>query len=230
MASKKAAVDNASNAHVTIPAPNFKRAEFLIRGISPYMQHKFPKKVQEQMRAVQEAGSTNKSKKVREPKDFEQNFEDATYRHRDGWFGIPASVFRNAMISACRTVGFKMTLAKLGISVEADGLDEETGTPLVRIEGERKMDVSGVRNQTGVVDLRARPRWDEWSAVVRVEFDADMFTLEDVSNLMMRVGRQVGIGEGRPDSKKSAGIGFGRFVLEDKEAEEDGKSSTRHAG
>jgi hypothetical protein len=35
----------------------------------------------------------------------------------------------------------------------------------------------------------------------------------DVTNLMQRVGQQVGIGEGRNDSKMSAGMGWGCFTL-----------------
>jgi hypothetical protein len=34
-------------------------------------------------------------------------------------------------------------------------------------------------------------------------------------NLLARVGMQVGIGEGRPDSRESAGIGFGLFRIAD---------------
>jgi len=40
-----------------------------------------------------------------------------------------------------------------------------------------------------------------------------MFTSSDVVNLFNRVGAQVGIGEGRPDSKASAGLGFGLFEI-----------------
>jgi hypothetical protein len=40
-----------------------------------------------------------------------------------------------------------------------------------------------------------------------------MFSLDDISNLLMRVGLQVGLGEGRPDSKKSAGMGWGTFEI-----------------
>jgi hypothetical protein len=70
-----------------------------------------------------------------------------------------------------------------------------------------------VRNETGVVDLRVRPMWREWEAVVRINFDADQFTLTDITNLLQRVGMQVGLGEGRPDSRKSAGLGWGTFQL-----------------
>jgi hypothetical protein len=48
---------------------------------------------------------------------------------------------------------------------------------------------------------------------VRVQYDADQFTATDAANLMTRVGAQVGIGEGRPDSKMSAGMGWGTFKL-----------------
>ena len=46
------------------------------------------------------------------------------------------------------------------------------------------------------------------------ELRPSMISLEDVVNLMVRVGLQVGIGEGRPSSKKSNGIGWGLFDVE----------------
>jgi len=52
-----------------------------------------------------------------------------------------------------------------------------------------------------------------WRADVRVTFDADMFEPIDVANLLMRAGLQVGVGEGRNDSKKSCGMGWGSFRL-----------------
>jgi hypothetical protein len=61
----------------------------------------------------------------------------------------------------------------------------------------------------------------EWAARLRIRFDSDQFTAQDVYNLVSRVGLQVGIGAGRPDSKASAGCGFGTFeiVPNDKEKE-----------
>ena len=46
-----------------------------------------------------------------------------------------------------------------------------------------------------------------------MRYDADQFTAVDIANLMMRVGVQVGIGEGRPDSKTSTGMGWGTFEV-----------------
>ena len=198
---------------VTIKAPNLTTAVIRITGKAPYMQHRFSKKAE--IMEKQQAGSTAKSKKQREARDFERDFADAQHRSMDGWCGIPAPAFRAALISACRLVGFQMTKAKLSVFVEADGFCAKDGTPLVRLDaGEPEMTTMAVRNETGVVDIRARPMWRTWGADVRITFDADQFTLADVTNLLSRAGLQVGIGEGRPDSKKSAGLGYGLFTVE----------------
>lgn len=201
---------------VTITPPNFKTARFNIVGDAPLVIHAFSQKAINQIREKQEAGSVAKKGKKRDPKDFEANFQASRHLSTEGWDGIPASAFRNGMISACRTVGFRMTLAKLSVFVVADGF-EANGTPLVRIvKGEPHKHESYVRNETGVVDLRARAMFDPgWEAVVRIKFDADQFTVTDVANLLMRVGMQGGLGDGRPDSKNSAGMGWGTFTLKE---------------
>jgi hypothetical protein len=200
---------------VTVRAPRFEVAEFRIVGTAPYVQHKFSQKARQQMHETQVAGSTAKKGTKRNPKDFEAEFVAATHRDAQGRCGIPAPAFRNALISACRIVGFAMTRAKLSLFVEADSFDADDGTPLVFIEPEPHYSELAVRNETGVPDLRARPMWDPgWRASVRISYDADQFTLTDVTNLLLRAGVQVGIGEGRPDSKRSAGMGWGLFRLE----------------
>jgi hypothetical protein len=212
MATKKAASKAES---LTIAPPNFQTASFLIRGTVPYVQNKFSSKARDTIKATQEAGSTAKKGKKREPKDFQAAYEGAMHRSAEGWCGVPAPAFRSAMISACRVVGFQMTKAKLSVFAEADGIDPEDGTPLVKIsKGEPRYVEHPVRPESGGMDIRPRPMWDAgWEAVVRVRFDLDQFTLQDVANLMMRAGMQVGVGEGRPDSRKSAGMGWGMFEL-----------------
>jgi hypothetical protein len=199
---------------ITIPPPNMRTALFRIKGTSPLVQCKFSEKAKQAIRETQEAGTTARGKKKREPKNFDEVCAAAVHRSDGGWVGIPAGAFRSAMISACRLVGFKMTLAKLSVFVEADGLDADDGTPLVKlIAGDYERVDMHVRNATGVIDLRTRPMWREWQADVRVRWDADQFKLNDIANLLARVGMQVGIGEGRADSRASAGMGWGMFEL-----------------
>ena len=172
--------------HVTIPAPKFCTAEFTIVGESPYVQNKFSHKASQQMKEKQEAGSTGNKGKQRNAKDFQECYEGAMHKARDGWYGIPAPAFRNACISACRIVGFKMTLAKLSIFIEADGYDIDDGTPLVEItKGQPQYHEAIVSLPNGMPDIRARPMWREgWEAKVRIRFDGDQFTASDVANLL----------------------------------------------
>jgi hypothetical protein len=199
---------------VQIKAPNIEIATFRIIGTAPFVQAKFSEKAKNQIRETQEAGQQAKSKKKREPKNFDETCDASVHYSKEGFVGIPAGAFRAACISACRLVGFKMTLAKLSVFIEADGYDRDDGTPLVRLLAKKYKRVDlHVRNATGVVDIRSRPMWEEWEADVRIRYDADQFSLTDVSNLLSRVGMQVGIGEGRPDSKNSAGMGWGTFRI-----------------
>lgn len=205
----------ASEQTVRIAPPKILTSEFGIAGTSPLVMNKFSAKAKQMMMDTQAAGTTARGKKNRTAKNFDEIADDAVHYSSDGWIGIPASAFRAAVISACRLVGFKMTLAKLSIFVKADGYDRDDGTPLVRlIAPEYERVDHAVRNATGVIDIRSRPMWREWKAVVTISWDGDQFTLQDIANLLSRVGTQVGLLEGRPDSKSSAGMGWGCFELE----------------
>jgi hypothetical protein len=177
--------------------------------------NKFSSKARQQIMDTQAAGSKAKSRKVREAKDFDQVCDAAVHYSMEGWVGIPASAFRAALISACRLVGFKMTLARLSVFIVADGYDRDDGTPLVKLIADKYERVDHpVRNATGVIDIRSRPMWRKWKAVVTIQWDGDQFSLADIANLLSRVGTQVGLLEGRPDSRASAGMGWGTFTLE----------------
>jgi hypothetical protein len=194
--------DPKANGMIVIQPLKSRTARFLIEGIVPYVQQCFTEKAKAQIRETQMAGSQSRKGKKREPKDFDALYRAAMHKSTEGWIGIPAGAFRSAMISACRLVGFKMTIAKLSIWVDGDGIDAIEGTPLVRItKGDPRPVEHHAPNTSGGIDLRCRPMWREgWQAIVRASWDD-----------LARVGLQVGVGEGRPDSKRSAGMGWGRF-------------------
>jgi len=201
---------------VSISPPNFETATFTLTGDTPYMQARFGAKAMQAMRAKQAAGSVARKGAKKEPRDFDRDFREAQHISTDGWVGIPAPALRNACIDACRMVGFQMTRAKMSIFVMPDGFDAVDGTPLVRLNADDPEQTEMItRNATGVADIRVRPMWRQWSARVTLRYDADQFTIADVTNLLARAGQQVGIGEGRPFSKSSAGLDFGRFSLEE---------------
>lgn len=199
---------------VRITPPKFQQATILIRGITPLVQHKFAAKAMNLIIDKQREGSQAGKGKQRIAKDFSAVYMGARHISTDGWDGLPASAFRNAMISACRIVGFKMTLAKLSLFTVADGYEQD-GTPLVKItKGEPRAFYAPARNSDGSTDVRCRPQWmPGWEANVTIRWDSDQFSAADVANLLSRVGMQVGVGEGRPDSRMSPGQGWGQFEL-----------------
>jgi hypothetical protein len=203
---------------VTIKAPNFQQAVFTIRGLAPLVIHRFSAKTKAEMKQKMETGKAASSRKTREPKNTDDTFFESRYISKAGWDGVHAGAFRNALISACRLVGFKMTLAKLSVFVEADGWDSaEPQIPLVKIHGEPTKQEDMARVETGQPYVTVRAAYHDWMCKLRIRWDADQFTVEDMTNLLSRVGLQVGIGEGRPDSKKSAGMGWGLFEVTDAE-------------
>ena len=199
---------------LVIAAPNFDTAEIRITGTAPYVQNAFSRRTMEKILAGQTEGRRSKSRKNLEPRDVERDYQEAMHKTADDRYGIPAPAFRSAMISACRVAGFVMTKAKLAVFIEADDFDADCGTPLVYLNGEPEVHVSSVRLESGVTSIAIRPMWRKWSAIVRVKYDADMFGSSDILNLLHRAGQQVGIGEGRPDSRKSHGMGWGTFNVD----------------
>ena len=183
-------------ARISISEPNFQSIRFKIIGTAPLMIHKFGAKIRTRIQESQTA--KDKVKKARAPKDYKAEFNDARYVSTQGWDGFYAGALRNAMIQAARYVdGLQMTKSKGLFFVQAQGFDKDGGTPLVRIQGSKAAhDTRPVRLESGVADLRNRPRYDKWHADVVIDFDADAVTATDVANLLHRAGAQVGLCEG----------------------------------
>lgn len=201
-------------AKIEISPPNFKTLSLRINGTSPLMMHKFSAKMRRQIEEKQTA--TSKISKRREPKDYEAEFNAARYISDEGWDGVPAGAIRASMIAACRKVqGLPMTQAKGAFFIIAQGHDKEDRTPLIRIHGKPVHDTRPVRLESGVADLRNRPRYDDWFMEFAVQFDADMLSGQDVCNLLARAGAQVGIGELRPQGPNSYGGDFGCWQVQE---------------
>jgi len=199
---------------VSISAPKFQTAVFEITGVAPLVIHRFSAKTKNEMKQKMEAGKTASSRKNREAKNTDDTYQESRYISKEGWDGFNASAIRCAMISACRLVNFKMTLAKLSVFVVQDGWDAaEPQIPLIRIYGQSTKQEDMGRTSTGQPYVTVRAAFHDWSAKVKIRWDADQFTIDDIYNLLYRVGGQVGICEGRPDSPNSAGMGWGLFEV-----------------
>ena len=197
----------------TIPPPAFTQTIFPIRFTAPYVSNPMTDEAKNQMRNTQLAGQTAKKGKKREAKNFDSLYQQSRHLSEDGWDGIPAEAFRSAMVSACSIVGFKMTHAKQAIQVLGDGRDSE-GSGLIKILKSKPQKLeSYIPNSNGSMDIRVRAKYIDVEAGLKVRWDSDMFTTSDIANLIERAGLQVGVGAGRPLSKKSGGCGWGTFEL-----------------
>jgi len=197
---------------IEITPPDFKILPVRVEGTAPLMLHKFSEKMRKQIEEKQTAKNAIGAKRA--PKDYAAEFNAARYRFRNGAThdGIPAGAFRAAMIAACRRVdGLPMTQAKGAFFIIADGRDETDGTPLVKIDGRPQHDTRPVRLESGVADLRNRPRYDTWACNLKIQFDADMLSAQDVANLLSRAGATIGVGELRPQGPNSYGGDFGTW-------------------
>ena len=190
-------------------------------GETPLKVLRFSRKKQDEVQATQAAGEQARTKRKRAAKDFEREYEEAKYlcvqqegKKTTTWLGLNASGIRNGCIETCRVAGFVMTKAKMSIFCVADGRDAIDGTDLMRIWGEPKMSVDVVRNANGSIDMRPRVMFEQWKILARLRFDEDQFSPSDVLNLMIRVGQQNGLGEGRPNGTNGNGTNNGIFLVD----------------
>ena len=175
-----------------------------IQGISPFIQHKWSKKAEQEMRD-KHAGVRVKNRDVREP---EQEFRDAAYVCEDGRFGFPAGGVKSCLVGAAhKDIGLEKTLLKKSLFIIPDDpinylIALETDDPLMREDT--------VRVGAGSTDLRYRPEFRNWSMILNFEFDAQALTQQAILNLVQRAGFGVGLGEWRPEK----GGEYGRFEVD----------------
>lgn len=218
MAAKKKTT--AGNNVIDIRTPNFVEASIVLVGTAPFVYNKFSQEAANEMREnmlITDAAKKAK-KKDRGIRDFKAQFEGSMHfcpEGKGGWYGIPATALKAALVRACSLVGLEMTFAKQALFIQQDGFDRDGVTPLVRVtKGEPEYFEACVRNANGTADIRARGRLPVgWEAKIRVLYDADVFTETQIGTLLLRAGMQVGIGAGRPLSSKSCGMGWGTFTI-----------------
>lgn len=202
--------------NIVIKKVNMAYATVTIVSTAPYLQNRFSSANRDAMIEKQKAGSASgKTRKAKAPKDFEAIYQASMHKSQEGWYGIPATALRNAMIEACRLTEMDMVRAKMCLFIEAQGLDKENLEPLIKINGKPRMHLDRVKIGMGQTDIAARGIFEKWSATFVIKWDNDIFSAEDVINLLARAGWQVGIGAGRPLSKMSGGTGKGTFEVKE---------------
>lgn len=203
---------------IEVKRPNERLINVPIISETPLNIHRLGKKLKQEFED-RDAGKPKVKKKG--PRDYDAEFMDSLYFIDDKGFeidmpkkitkiirfGFPASGFKKAIVSACRQFdNLAMTEIRGRIFVLGQ---------YVEIKGKPVMDkfwrrIGGKGPGTGTPDIGVRAVFPEWSATLRVKFNADIITTESVVNLVAAAGFSVGIGEDRPEK---SGNTFGMWRI-----------------
>ena len=192
---------------VTIHPIDIRTFEIPIRGTSPLVVHKFSEKSRKAIKEKQE----KKAKAARETRDPHAEFLAALYvmpgtgepGSKTAKYGIPASGFKKASISACRYIdGINMTFAAGAFHVmeDAGGLVQ-----LKCSQPHMREDTVRIGGQKKTMHIAYRPQFDEWSCVLRIRYNASAISPEQIVNLFHHAGFHIGWGELRPEKGYSNG-------------------------
>lgn len=189
---------------LVIPQPKNEIIEVPIRGITPLMVHPWNIKGLQQL-ADKSSLTADEVKEMQTP---EWRFEHGRYVSTEGWEGMHAAAFKAAIIEALPVAGipketFPQTLGRVTFFVVEDGRSSTFGEPLVRIQGKSEpfKNICSLGNGTPYPNCRAV--FQQWSAKLRVRYNAIVIARQMVLNLIAFAGYYVGVGEHRPSSPYS---------------------------
>ena len=183
---------------VVIPRIKIDEAGFDIVGTMPLIVHRFGEKAIKMISDKQ----TKKSKE-RPERNPEGEMDECLYKFKDGVrTGFPAVGFKAAMIRAGKMLEYVMKDLQQIIFVVPDEGD------LVEILGDYELRTDMVRvGMGGSADIRYRPEYKTWRAHIRVKFNSDKISKEQIAQLINAAGFGCGIGEWRPEKSKTGAYG-----------------------
>lgn len=183
-----------------------------IKGTAPLIVHNFSEKSKRQMLHAQQG-----KKSVKEVRDPEAEYLAAFYRldRGDGVerHGFPVTAFKAATVGAGRFYGKAVRMTELRQFLFMHGeLTPADPQQLVEIIGEPHMreDVVRLSGPSRSADLRYRPEFWPWSAVLRVTYVTTSLSRDSVVSLIDAGGLGVGVGEWRPEKRGE----FGTYQVE----------------
>jgi hypothetical protein len=179
-----------------------------IEGTSPLIVHNFSEKSKRQMLEAQQG-----KKRLKDIRDPQAEFEAAFYRINNPVtgelsYGFPVTAFKAATIGAARFYDKSVSMTALRQFMFMRGILTD-GDPqqLVEITGEPRMreDVVRLGGPSRSADLRYRPEFPVWSAVLEVTFVTSSISLGSVLSLIDAGGLGIGVGEWRPEKRGEFG-------------------------
>lgn len=203
---------------VALPQLKIRDLYITIVGDSPLVLHAWSEKAKKQIKDKQ-AGVAKKGRAKRDPADdYAQCFYIIDERPGDrdrikeGDFegiqiGFPSVAIKKAIVASCRNLaGIKMTEARSMFHV----VDELV--PIIGSDPEMREDMVSVGMTT---DIRYRPMIKEWKIPIRIQFNEEAVSAEQIMGMANIGGFGNGIGEWRPE--KNGQMGRFHVAMEDEQ-------------
>lgn len=193
-----------SSVTTVIREPEITISEYGFYPDSPIIINKFSNTSLTKIRGDQQGWVKHK----KSPKDVRRCYEEGTYYHPAGGYGIPAIAIKQCLVNACRfTDGLPMVMMRGSIFVMHDN---DPVTQLVKLEGVRYCREDVVRLGIGGTDLHYRPTFWPWKITVRIKHDVNVLPCDQLTSLITKAGIHVGLGDWRMLGKSGTGP-FGAF-------------------
>jgi hypothetical protein len=175
-----------------------------IVGLTPLIVHNFSAKSKQQMLDAQQGRKTPK-----QARDPEAEYKAAFYyMFGQQRYGFPVTAFKAATVGAARFYGKDVKMTELRqfmwFSGQFTPMDPQS---LIEIIGEPRMreDVVRLGGVSRSADLRYRPEFAAWRAVLDVRYVISSLSRASVLSLIDAGGQGIGVGEWRPEHRGEFG-------------------------
>jgi hypothetical protein len=196
---------------IELPKLNLKIMIITLIGDTPLIVHKWSEKAIKEMLNKQMKVATNGKAK----KDPEADYHSSLYTMPDGGYGFPSVGFKNAAVTACTSLaGITKVAARQAFRVIGEVTPiktvfngSEMRMNLVKIDGHEgpEMREDMVRLNGGVADIRYRGQFWPWSCSLKILFNENVLSREQVMNMFNTAGFAVGVGEWRQEKNGEYG-------------------------
>jgi hypothetical protein len=198
-----AAVGATSQVTVEFPEPKLQTITIRVQGDTPLIMNHWSQKAKEIMRLTQMGGA--KPKKA--PKDPAACIDDATYfiSRNPERIGFPALAFKKAIVTAALTFDAKKSQFSRAFHVLPDA--RLADGPMVEIFYKEKVGREDmVRVGMGSADLRYRPEFQEWWCNLKIRYDANQISANQLGFAVNQAGFSIGVGEWRVEKSGESGM------------------------
>lgn len=173
-----------------------------IVGKTPLLMDRFPPKTRDAILAKQTGVSKTATKT---PRKIEEETREAVHMTRSKKVGFPAEGFKRGMMECTSYVGDKFFSKKLIMGIQI--VNTEDG--LVPIKW-KKQDV--LEHNIGHT-TKFSPRFHDWTCELKIRYDANNLSPQDILTLLNYAGFYVGVGAWRPKGKDGGSGNFGMYAV-----------------